>query len=65
MNTSIYNVTDMEISETDTRTFSTINITITSATGEKLELVCFPNHSDGEKRHHISLKTSVTSNSGE
>ena len=60
MNTSIYNVTDMEISETDTRTFSTINVTITSAEGEKLELVCFPDHAGSGERHYIKLETSVT-----
>ena len=60
MQTSIHHVTDIEISQTDTRTFSTINVTITSAEGEKLELVCFPHHAGSEERHYIKLETSVT-----
>jgi len=60
MQSSIHHVTDIEISQTDTRTFSTINVTITSAEGEKLELVCFPDHAGSEERHYIKLETSVT-----
>ena len=60
MQTSIHHVTDIEISQTDTRTFSTINVTITSAEGEKMELVCFPHNTGSGERDHINLETSVT-----
>ena len=60
MQSSIHHVTDIKISQTDTRTFSTINVTITSAEGEKMELVCFPDHASSEERHYIKLETSVT-----
>ena len=65
MQSSMHQITDIKITQTDTPTFSTINVTITSAEGEKLELVCFPDHAGSEERHHIKLETSVTSNSGE
>jgi len=60
MQTYIHHVTDIKISQTDTRTFSTINVTITSAEGEKMELVCFPHNAGSGERDHINLETSVT-----
>ena len=60
MQLSQYRITDIKISQTDTRTFSTINVTITSAEGEKMELVCFPHNAGSGERHYIKLETSVT-----
>ena len=60
MQLSQYRITDIKISQTDTRTFSTINVTITDAEGEKMELVCFPHNAGSGERHYIKLETSVT-----
>ena len=65
MNTSMHDVSSIVISKTDMETFGTVEVEVTTTRGEKLELVCFPDHAGSEERHYIKLETSVTSDSGE